>query len=530
MNFRQWVLNALLLSAFTACGCGSKGPAAEPDDKVELRPILVETSKVSVKEMDTVVQARGTFAAPQGALVKVGAVSAGRITKVLVREGDHVTAGQLVAVLDGSVQSAQANSASAGMSQAEVQAIGAKISSKAAKEEHEIAVKLANLSLQTAKTERDSEVKLANLAVKGAQLDLDRVVAGNRRQEVNQAVQTVAQARVTRDGARREEQRNSLLLEKGIVSQKAYDDSKAAFQNADAALRTAQAQLSLMQEGSRKEDIESARTKLLAAKQSLVSAESIGTQKVLQAETALVQAKQGIVQVQIKQQEELAAQQSAMQKSRDYDAAKAIQAQSEIRSPISGRVSHRWLNPGDTPDNASPILEVSGSREDLDFIASVSSSDGQLVRMGMSATISSTDDGTDSISGVVASIGNVDGSTGLQSIRISFPKGGKRLSVGSFSTALILLARHPSALAIPKQSVLTKDGDTIVYVVAKEKAVLTKIKTGAENKDSIEVLSGLKEGQKVVTLGNYELTDGADITEAVSEKGDPKDAKGEKGN
>ena len=58
---------------------------------------------------------------------------------------------------------------------------------------------------------------------------------------------------------------------------------------------------------------------------------------------------------------------------------------------------------------------------------------------------------------------------------------------------------------IVKDALLIKNGNTVVYVIEDNIAKLKTIKIGIPYQDSIEVVEGLKEGEKIVTRGNERL-------------------------
>jgi multidrug efflux pump subunit AcrA (membrane-fusion protein) len=55
------------------------------------------------------------------------------------------------------------------------------------------------------------------------------------------------------------------------------------------------------------------------------------------------------------------------------------------------------------------------------------------------------------------------------------------------------------------------DGADLVFVVESNRAFSRKIKLGLEFPDVVEVVSGLKDGETVVTLGQYNLQDGLPV-------------------
>ena len=68
-------------------------------------------------------------------------------------------------------------------------------------------------------------------------------------------------------------------------------------------------------------------------------------------------------------------------------------------------------------------------------------------------------------------------------------------------------------LLVPKGAVRTVDGTAIVFVVRGERAERRAVKTGANDGDLVEVISGLIAGDRVVTEGAATLADGARVKE-----------------
>ncbi len=68
-------------------------------------------------------------------------------------------------------------------------------------------------------------------------------------------------------------------------------------------------------------------------------------------------------------------------------------------------------------------------------------------------------------------------------------------------------------LLVPKGAVRTVDGTAIVFVIRGERAERRAVKTGANDGDLIEVVSGLNAGDRVVTDGAATLADGARVKE-----------------
>ncbi len=78
---------------------------------------------------------------------------------------------------------------------------------------------------------------------------------------------------------------------------------------------------------------------------------------------------------------------------------------------------------------------------------------------------------------------------------------GLLLRPGMFVKADIIIARKDSALVIPKNIILTSNRGKVVYVVEQSTARERRINLGIENQDYAEVLTGLKENERLVVKG-----------------------------
>lgn len=77
--------------------------------------------------------------------------------------------------------------------------------------------------------------------------------------------------------------------------------------------------------------------------------------------------------------------------------------------------------------------------------------------------------------------------------------------IGSAVPVELVILEKPNALLIPYQAIFLRDGKPFVYIVEAGKIQLVAVKTGAQQQDHIEVLSGLKAGQPIVIKGQERL-------------------------
>lgn len=96
MNVRAYLVMLGLAAAVTAAACGGDGAQAEPTETV--RTVPVRTAKVEIRDLTEMLTLTGTLD-PRAEVTVVPELSA-RLLSTMKDEGDRVTKGQLLAVLD----------------------------------------------------------------------------------------------------------------------------------------------------------------------------------------------------------------------------------------------------------------------------------------------------------------------------------------------------------------------------------------------------------------------------------------------
>jgi membrane fusion protein (multidrug efflux system) len=82
-----------------------------------------------------------------------------------------------------------------------------------------------------------------------------------------------------------------------------------------------------------------------------------------------------------------------------------------------------------------------------------------------------------------------------------------------------LLKNQRKALAVPEQALVPIEDRQYVFVAADDKADRREVKIGERQPGFVEILSGLKSGDRVVVEGTLKLRPGAPIIEAGQKKG-----------
>ena len=294
-------------------------------------------------------------------------------------------------------------------------------------------------------------------ALEQAEANYQTVSRGTVPEEVEKAQIDVRTAKDTMDAAQKLLQSRQDLLKAGAISQKEVNDSQVAFTQARSQYDLAVKHLETVQAVGREGEVKSAAAQRDAAKGRVESA----------------QAQLGF---------------------------------SRITSPIDGVVTDRPIYAGEMPPSGGPMITVM----DLSQIvarAHVSPDDAKLLKVGDPANFILLD-GSAPIAGKVILISPaLDPSGSTIEVWAQAPNKGNKLTPGISMRVEMIAKTVPDALVIPQAAVLTSaSGNTSVVVVdsenkPKKKSVTLGIRDGA----NVQVTEGLQSGERVVTVGAYEL-------------------------
>ena len=182
-----------------------------------------------------------------------------------------------------------------------------------------------------------------------------------------------------------------------------------------------------------------------------------------------------------------------------------------ITAPFSGWVSLRSISPGAIVAAGTEIATISDvSIIKLDF--PVPETLLPVLRRGLPIQVTSAAWPNQPFRGVIANIDPViDPDTRSVVVRAQLPNPDRRLRPGMLLNVAIETAPR-AALSVPELAVIGEGDRRFVYLLdAQGKAKRTDVRTGARMAGRIEIVSGLRAGQKVVTEGVIKLTDGMKV-------------------
>jgi HlyD family secretion protein len=397
-------------AALILAGCGKKEAATEStgEETEAPTPVTVETAVRGA--IDRMVTADAVLYPINQSNVtsKINAP----VTRVLVNRGDHVRAGQLLAVLESADLAASVNESQ-------------------------------HLYEQT---------QAAYDLLTGATVGEDRA----------RAETDVQSARQTLDAAKKVYDNRAAAQREGALAQKTVDEAQLAMVQAQNQLNIAQRHLDALSQVGQKQSVRGAEAQMNASKA-------------------------------------------------HYENAAVQLSYAEIHSPIAGVVADRAVYPGEMAVSGTPLVSIVDI-SDIVARANVPVKDAAAIKVGRPARITGPDGDIPGIVTVVSPA--VDPTTTTVQVWVRAANPGEKLKPGATVRVAIIAETIQNTIVVPASALLNGDeGGQKAMVVDKDSEAHERMVTvGVRQGDRVQILSGLQEGDQVVTSGGLGLEDKAKVS------------------
>ena len=339
--------------------------------------------------------------------------------------------------------------------------------------------------------------------------------------------QSLERARVERDDAKADYERNKLLHNKQLISNSNFESVEKRLRLAATRLEEAQVTARQFEEGSTHPSVEKAKAELAVARKlveirswereiALVESKATQAQADLSAAQKLVEAKSWEREIEI-------ARSAVSQAEEQLKLAQEQESATTIKSPIDGVIATRHLNVGDYAGSASsptgkPVFTVIGVKV-LKAIWSIPVGDARRIHSGELVLIS-TDAGIRNIVGTINFISprvNRENNTVLvhanvpNSVGTLSHNGGLR--PGGTITVSIKTGERKKVQLLPLHSVLhIQNGSGTVFTVEGNMARREQVSVGAVYGGEIEITARLLNGTLVIVGEQHQIQDGTPVS------------------
>lgn len=477
-----------------AVGCGKAvtpveaPPAVENKNEIALSTEAlkaggIETGVVSERVIQAWLEIPGSISIPGDAHAVVTPPVAGKVVRLFASVGDSVHRGQPLAEIEGS-DLAQATSAVASAETAAAQA-------DATVRQQTSAVDLARGRLRTAQSNLSRQRRFA---AAGAFSQPTLTAAQN---ELSEAQTEAAAARSNQVGAQSRLDRAERLSKECLVSKADLDQARLDVEQAKIRGQRSEQRLALAQQTLQRE------TRI--SSQGLLNAKEIQT-----AEGELRAAKLELDQAQVTLQGAKAARlgtQRLIQNARSN--ANALRGGGggagslvTLSAPLSGVITERQATLGQAVERSSDLFDIEDSRT-VWVTASVPEADISSVRLGVVVTVTTNAYPGRTFSGVVRLMAtHLDPKTRTLPVQCLVSNPSFILRSDLFARVRIATGQSGRALAVPSSAVVDEEA---VFIDVDGKFERRKVSLGRNDGTFVEVVNGLKKGDRIATKGVFTL-------------------------
>jgi HlyD family secretion protein len=529
MSKGQWLVGVLVVAAVVGGVAFMRGNG-EKTEEIEFR-----YAPVTKSDLVRSISATGQVVALT--TVDIRSKAGGKVVRLAVDEGSVVKKGDLIAVIDPEDTQAIFEQASADLQSANARATQAERNLQLQVAQSQTSVRDARTALEASKIRLDrariqakiqpdlsnSSLRSAEAAYESAQADLQRVLEVTVPQMRRDADSDLSRARANQETAAAELKRQTELFEKGFVSGSSVERAKSAAEAANSDLATA---------GQRKETLESEITTMIRSQrqavaraqaqrdqarteraQDQISLTSVteAEKAVRQAEISLQRALDGQIQNEVRRSEVEAARAATVRSKVSVQNARVQLESTTVVAPRDGVVTLKYLEEGtiippgtSTFSQGTALVQISDITQ-LFVECAVDEADVANVKPGQQVRILAEAFPGQPLSGEVTRVNpaaRTEQNITAVKVRVRVLPGARvALLPGMNATCEFITLEKKDVLVVPAQAVNQEGGEAKVRVKTADpkKPESKTVKLGETGNEGIEVLSGLNEGDEVVT-------------------------------
>lgn len=207
--------------------------------------------------------------------------------------------------------------------------------------------------------------------------------------------------------------------------------------------------------------------------------------------------------------------------------AREMASRTRVTSPISGTISDRRVQAGEPVQNGGLMLTVVDTRT-LELAGRVGVDIASQLATGMQVEFSVPARPEQTFRGRVVRIDpEADPATRQVGVYVELPNANRQLMAGQYATGRVLLGTPTSLVVVPSAALRTRDGTTMVAVVADGRIRLqaVTVATRDEARGLVGLSDGLAAGARVLVMPGAGLKDGTPVrivnTSAPNDSGRP---------
>ncbi|MGN0135364.1 efflux RND transporter periplasmic adaptor subunit [Anaerotignum sp.] len=182
-----------------------------------------------------------------------------------------------------------------------------------------------------------------------------------------------------------------------------------------------------------------------------------------------------------------------------------------VTSPMTGVIATRGVEKGGYASQASTaytVMDLSTIKVEVGVSEQVLNN----IHIGDKVSVLMTAVSPEPLVGTVSTIAPATGQSGMYTVKVELNNKDGKIKSGMMAEVNFTMASAEDTIVLPRNAVIEKDGETYVYVIKNNVAKKVNVELGIEAEDTIEITSGLKKGDDVVTKGQTYISDGEEVS------------------
>jgi membrane fusion protein (multidrug efflux system) len=179
-------------------------------------------------------------------------------------------------------------------------------------------------------------------------------------------------------------------------------------------------------------------------------------------------------------------------------------SETELRAPFDGIIGLRYLSEGAYATSSTKIAKlVKISPVKIEF--SIPEKFAQEIKIGYPVTFTVVGDTNNFVASVYAVDPKIDIETKTIILRALYPNKQEEISPGRFASITLQMSKIDNAISIPSEAIIPEMEGERVFIYKNRKAQSVKVGLGLRTESKIQIVSGLKYGDTLITTGIMQL-------------------------
>ena len=185
----------------------------------------------------------------------------------------------------------------------------------------------------------------------------------------------------------------------------------------------------------------------------------------------------------------------------NLNAVKVNLAHTIVDAPFDGVITARYSDPGSNAKTDRPLFSIEQNNP-LKILGTVIEKSLPQIEPGKTEVAITVDSVEGEFKGIVKKVyPSIDKISRTGKIEIHLDNSENKIRTGMFAKIDVLVSTHENAVIIPRDALIRFEGGYLAYVVENNRAVKRAVKVGITDDNDIEILEGIKAGDRIISKG-----------------------------